>query len=178
MIIGIAELLVNNQRMFSDLELERLMEGTLKIQPLGEIYRKIKVLDPISIRSKRLFLPHPPYITNSFVADLNDIAGTEKNLRKMMKVHTLALCSRETTPDMFGGVDQYGAHFGEGTFHMNNPFPQVIAHEVGHLLGLDHTHEEHDIMGVPAEILSEVRNFSPKNVREIKRNVSWIRHFL
>jgi len=181
MIIGIAELMINNQRGFSDFELERLIKQTLQIKPLGEIYKKIKILEPIPLQCKKVLSPNPEkVITDQFVDDLQRLEENDNDLRRKNKVHALSLCLKVSVP--IGGVLAYGSHHGEGMFYVVNPYPQVIAHEIGHLFGLDHHHRdgirEWDIMHVDEEVLHRVSGFCPKNQEKIRKNASWFSHVL
>ncbi len=179
MIIGIAELTVNNQRGFSDFELERLLKQTLQIYPLGEIYKKIKILESIPLQCKQVLNPDPQkVISDRFVDDLQRLEANDREFRRKNKVHALCLCVKVAMPtEPLGGILVYGSHSREGTFDLVNPFPQAIAHEIGHLFGLDHHHKngtrEWDIMHVDGNVLHRVSGFCPKNQEKIKENASW-----
>ena len=149
--IGLAELIIRKPR-FSYSELEQLLNDTLNIEPLGEIYEP-KVLKGIPLRNvetyKTLRFEYDYRIESNYKLTFHDdeillrifLEGIQPSgcriLRRMYGVDALGLCCKLHKSYQGGGVVEYG-NYGSGTFYLINPTPRTIAHEIGHTFGLGH----------------------------------------
>ncbi|MBI1971892.1 MAG: hypothetical protein HYS53_01185 [Candidatus Aenigmarchaeota archaeon] len=176
--VGITELLKSGNREFSDTELLRCLENALEIFPLGEVYRRAKVLEPFpsEIRSSK-----PPEGA-SFLGWVNDVYGTArelivnqgKNVRRKYGVDALVFALGKD-PRLGPYAFAWPELFGRGEALVSNPgYPPVLAHELGHLWGLGHHYpdgeREECVMHVAGGLVvraDEVNHFSPRNQKTI-----------
>lgn len=168
--LGICEVVVYDQHRFSNTELENLATDTLAINPLGKIYNEIKVVPTIDMTSygKNIY---------GIIHDMLREPEWRDTYREKHGVDVIAYIAYDDQFDKSGdGVKDAGWSFGDsGTYgkgpvfvYGTRPRLQTVAHEIGHLFGLDHEQRgEPDIMSEPIDN-NEIATFSPINKRHIE----------
>jgi hypothetical protein len=177
--IGITEAVIRGRRGFySQYELKQLLENVLSIYPLGKIYKQIKVLEPISFQSERIFVPKMGIMDDLFSSELFSFSKTDKAFRRMHQIHVLVLCLKSHESMFVGNVIAHGNRLGEGMFYITEPCSKLIAHEIGHLLKLNHLNpglKKSDIMDLDYERIREAEGFCVSNEKKMMHNASWPR---
>ncbi|MCH8004544.1 MAG: hypothetical protein IH934_08010 [Nanoarchaeota archaeon] len=144
--IGITELLKSERREFSDRELLHCLEDALNIYPLTEVYKEVRVLKPYPSEITDLEPPEEKHITDwiahLLVASKMFTLEQGKTIRKMYGVDQLIVALGKDHRLEYHGYAWPEGH-GRGRIFLANPTsPAVVAHEIGHLWGLDNEYEE------------------------------------